>query len=61
VDALQAARPYGAATLYSSTTLALDPNPANSNGIFRMRRESLDLDEVFERVLIDHWCAEKHS
>jgi alcohol dehydrogenase (cytochrome c) len=46
---------YGASTLYSSTTLALDPDTGKLKWYFpHAPGESLDLDEVFERVLIDH-------
>ncbi|HVV27389.1 MAG TPA: PQQ-binding-like beta-propeller repeat protein [Rhizomicrobium sp.] len=46
---------YGAATLYSSSTLALDPDDGKLKWYFQHAPgESLDLDEVFERVLIDH-------
>ena len=45
----------GAATLYSSSTLALDPDTGKLKWYFQNAPgESLDLDEVFERVLIDH-------
>jgi alcohol dehydrogenase (cytochrome c) len=45
----------GAATLYSSSTLALDPDTGKLQWYFQHAPgESLDLDEVFERVLIDH-------
>jgi alcohol dehydrogenase (cytochrome c) len=44
-----------AATLYSSSTLALDPDTGKLKWYFQHAPgESLDLDEVFERVLIDH-------
>jgi alcohol dehydrogenase (cytochrome c) len=43
------------ATLYSSSTLALDPDTGKLKWYFQHAPgESLDLDEVFERVLIDH-------
>jgi len=46
---------FGAATLYSSSTLALDPDTGKLKWFFQHAPgESLDLDEVFERVLIDH-------
>jgi alcohol dehydrogenase (cytochrome c) len=46
---------FGAATLYSSSTLALDPDTGKLKWYFQHAPgESLDLDEVFERVLIDH-------
>ncbi len=46
---------YGASTLYSSSTLALDPDTGKLKWYFQHAPgESLDLDEVFERVLIDH-------
>ena len=46
---------YGAATLYSSSTLALDPDTGKLKWYFQHAPgESLDLDEVFERVLINH-------
>ena len=44
-----------AATLYSSSTLALDPDTGKLKWYFQHAPgESLDLDEVFERVLINH-------
>jgi alcohol dehydrogenase (cytochrome c) len=44
-----------AATLYSSSTLALNPDDGKLKWYFQHAPgESLDLDEVFERVLIDH-------
>lgn len=44
-----------APTLYSSSTLALDPDNGKLKWYFQHAPgESLDLDEVFERVLIDH-------
>ena len=44
-----------ASTLYSSSTLALDPDTGKLKWYFQHAPgESLDLDEVFERVLIDH-------
>ena len=43
------------ATLYSSSTLALNPDTGALKWYFQHAPgESLDLDEVFERVLIDH-------
>lgn len=43
------------ATLYSSSTLALNPDTGQLKWYFQHAPgESLDLDEVFERVLIDH-------
>ena len=46
---------YGASTLYSSSTLALNPDDGQLKWYFQHAPgESLDLDEVFERVLIDH-------
>ena len=43
------------ATLYSSSTLALDPDTGKLKWYFQHAPgESLDLDEVFERVLINH-------
>jgi alcohol dehydrogenase (cytochrome c) len=46
---------FGASTLYSSSTLALDPDTGKLKWYFQHAPgESLDLDEVFERVLIDH-------
>jgi alcohol dehydrogenase (cytochrome c) len=46
---------YGASTLYSSSTLALNPDDGKLKWYFQHAPgESLDLDEVFERVLIDH-------
>ncbi len=43
------------AALYSSATLALDPDTGKLKWYFEHAPgESLDLDEVFERVLIDH-------
>jgi alcohol dehydrogenase (cytochrome c) len=45
----------GAATLYSSSTIALNPDTGKLKWYFQHAPgESLDLDEVFERVLIDH-------
>ena len=51
-----AARGSGAAaTLYSNSTLALDPDTGKLKWYFQhIPRESFDVDEVFERVLIDH-------
>ena len=44
-----------ASTLYSSSTLALDPDTGKLKWYFQHAPgESLDLDEVFERVLINH-------
>jgi PQQ-dependent dehydrogenase (methanol/ethanol family) len=41
--------------LYSNTTLAIDPDTGRLKWYFQNAPgESLDLDEVFERVLIDH-------
>jgi alcohol dehydrogenase (cytochrome c) len=53
---MRASRKTGnAATLYSSATLALDPDTGKLKWYFQHAPgESLDLDEVFERVLIDH-------
>jgi alcohol dehydrogenase (cytochrome c) len=53
---MRASRKTGnAATLYSSSTLALDPDTGKLKWYFQHAPgESLDLDEVFERVLIDH-------
>jgi alcohol dehydrogenase (cytochrome c) len=46
---------YDASTLYSTSTLALDPDTGKLKWYFQhMPGESLDLDEVFERVLVDH-------
>ncbi len=46
---------YGASVLYSNSTLALDPDSGNLKWYFQhIPGESLDLDEAFERVLIDH-------
>ena len=43
------------AALYTSSTLALDADTGNLKWYFsHAPGESLDLDEVFERVLIDH-------
>ncbi|MGA3226943.1 MAG: PQQ-binding-like beta-propeller repeat protein [Acidobacteriaceae bacterium] len=43
------------AALYTSTTLALDPDTGKLKWYYsHAPGESLDLDEVFERVLIDH-------
>ena len=43
------------ATLYANSTLALDPDTGKLKWYFsHSPGESLDLDEVFERVLIDH-------
>jgi alcohol dehydrogenase (cytochrome c) len=53
---MRASRGTGAAaTLYTSSTLALDPDDGKLKWHFQHAPgESLDLDEVFERVLIDH-------
>ena len=53
---MRASRKTGnASTLYSSSTLALDPDTGKLKWYFQHAPgESLDLDEVFERVLIDH-------
>jgi alcohol dehydrogenase (cytochrome c) len=46
---------FGASTLYSSSTLALNPDDGQLKWFFQHAPgESLDLDEVFERVLINH-------
>src|SRR5207237_6088571 len=52
----RASRKTGSAsTLYSSSTLALDPDTGKLKWYFQHAPgESLDLDEVFERVLINH-------
>ncbi|HZP34610.1 MAG TPA: PQQ-binding-like beta-propeller repeat protein [Candidatus Acidoferrales bacterium] len=52
---VQASRGTGdAAALYSSSTLALRPNDGSLAWYFQhVRGESLDLDEVYERVLVD--------
>jgi len=52
---VQASRGTGdAAALYSSATLALRPNDGTLAWYFQhVRGESLDLDEVYERVLVD--------
>jgi alcohol dehydrogenase (cytochrome c) len=43
------------ATLYSNSTLALDPDSGKLKWHFQhIPGESFDMDEVFERVLIDH-------
>jgi alcohol dehydrogenase (cytochrome c) len=43
------------ATLYANSTLALDPDTGKLKWFFaHAPGESLDLDEVFERILIDH-------
>ena len=48
-------RTSAASTLYANSTLALDPDTGNLKWYFQhIPGESLDLDEVFERVLIDH-------
>jgi alcohol dehydrogenase (cytochrome c) len=50
-----------AATLYSNSTLALDPDSGKLKWFFQhIPGESFDMDEVFERVLIDHG-AEKDA
>jgi len=53
---MRASRKSGnAATLYSSSTLALDPDTGKLKWYFQhVPGESLDLDVVFERLLIDH-------
>jgi alcohol dehydrogenase (cytochrome c) len=46
---------FGASTLYANSTLALDPDTGKLKWYFQhVPGESLDLDEAFERVLIDH-------
>ena len=52
----RASRDSGAgATLYANSTLALDPDTGKLKWYFsHAPGESFDLDEVFERVLIDH-------
>ncbi|MGH6828746.1 MAG: PQQ-binding-like beta-propeller repeat protein [Rhizomicrobium sp.] len=51
---------YGASVLYSNSTLALDPDTGRLKWYFQhIPGESLDLDEVFERVLIDHGAEKK--
>jgi alcohol dehydrogenase (cytochrome c) len=46
---------FSAPTLYANSTLALDPDTGKLKWYFQhIPGESLDLDEVFERVLIDH-------
>ncbi len=46
------------AALYTSTTVALDPDTGKLRWYYsHSPGESLDLDEVFERVLIDHPSA----
>jgi alcohol dehydrogenase (cytochrome c) len=48
-------RGTNADALFSNTTLALDPDTGKLKWYFQNASgESLDLDEVFERVLIDH-------
>jgi alcohol dehydrogenase (cytochrome c) len=48
-------RTFGGQALYSASTLALDPDNGQLKWYFQhIPGESLDLDEVFERVLIDH-------
>jgi alcohol dehydrogenase (cytochrome c) len=48
-------RTFGASTLYANSTLALDPDTGKLKWYFQhIPGESLDLDEAFERVLIDH-------
>jgi alcohol dehydrogenase (cytochrome c) len=45
----------GGATLYANATLALDPDTGKLKWFYsHAPGEALDLDEVFERVLIDH-------
>ena len=53
---MRASRKTGnASALYSNSTLALDPDTGKLKWYFQHAPgESLDLDEVFERVLIDH-------
>ncbi len=53
---MRASRGSGAAsTLYSTSTLALDPDTGKLKWYFQhVPGESLDLDVVFERLLIDH-------
>jgi alcohol dehydrogenase (cytochrome c) len=53
---MRASRGTGnAPTLYSTSTLALDPDTGKLKWYFQhVPGESLDLDVVFERVLIDH-------
>ena len=53
---MRASRGTGAgAALYSTSTLALDPDTGKLKWYFQhVPGESLDLDVVFERVLIDH-------
>jgi alcohol dehydrogenase (cytochrome c) len=53
---MRASRRTGAAsTLYANSTLALDPDTGKLKWYFQhVPGESLDLDEAFERVLIDH-------
>lgn len=48
-------RTSSASTLYANSTLALDPDSGKLKWYFQhIPGESLDLDEAFERVLIDH-------
>ena len=48
-------RTFGGDALYSSSTLALDPDNGRLKWHYQhIPGETLDLDEVFERVLIDH-------
>jgi len=48
-------RTAAASTLYANSTLALDPDTGKLKWYFQhIPGESLDLDEAFERVLIDH-------
>ena len=48
-------RTFGGHALYSSSTLALNPDNGNLKWYFQhIPGETLDLDEVFERVLINH-------
>ena len=55
--ALEAGQPWqrDGAALYTSSTVALDPDTGKLKWYYsHAPGESLDLDEVFERVLIDH-------
>ncbi|HJT42150.1 MAG TPA: PQQ-binding-like beta-propeller repeat protein [Rhizomicrobium sp.] len=46
---------FGASVLYTSSTLALNPDDGKLKWYFQhVPGETLDLDEAFERVLIDH-------
>jgi alcohol dehydrogenase (cytochrome c) len=48
-------RTFGGDALYSSSTLALNPDNGSLKWYYQhIPGETLDLDEVFERVLIDH-------